>query len=110
MATATSCWLFIGAQHVAATAPTIHYTSPRLMEEAPKWAEQNINNFNIEMTALLRARRSDAVAVTADLLESEARNRQLEKELSEAKELKELLQKNTDDLQARYDRLLAEIA
>ena len=102
---ATSCWLLIGAQHIAAKAPTIHYTSPRLMEEAAQFAEENINNFNDQMTALLRSRRSDAVVVTTELLAAEAKNRQLEKELMEAK----ARLKDADDVQARYTQLLAEL-
>ncbi|KAF9521593.1 hypothetical protein CPB83DRAFT_753114, partial [Crepidotus variabilis] len=29
----TSCWLFVGAQHAAASGGTIHYASPRLCRE-----------------------------------------------------------------------------
>ena len=75
------------------------------MEEAAQFAEENINNFNDQMTALLRSRRSDAVAVTTELLAAEAKNRQLEKELIEAK----ARLKDADDVQARYTELLAEL-
>ena len=75
------------------------------MEEAPQFAEENVNNFNDQMTALLRSRRSDAVIVTTELLASEAKNRQLEKELLEAK----ARLKDADDVQARYNQLLAEL-
>lgn len=102
---ATSCWLFIGAQHIAAKAPTLHYTSPRLLEEAPEFAEEQINTFNQQMTTLLRARRSDALTITADLVASEEKNRQLEKELSDAK----IGLQSLNDLEDRYAQLLADI-
>lgn len=76
------------------------------MEEAAEFSNANVNGFNDQMTALLRSRRSDAVAVTTELLAVEATNRRLERELLEARELV----KNVNDLQARYDQLLAEVA
>ncbi|KJA12974.1 hypothetical protein HYPSUDRAFT_152114, partial [Hypholoma sublateritium FD-334 SS-4] len=101
----TSCWLFVGAQHVSAKAPTLHYTSPRLLEEAPQFAEEQINTFNDQMSLLLRARRSDAVAVTAELLAAEDKNKRLERELMEIKERL----KSVDAMEDRYNRLLADI-
>lgn len=76
------------------------------MEEAAEFSNANVNGFNDQMTALLRSRRSDAVAVTTELLAVEATNRRLERELLEARELV----KNVNDLQARYNQLLAEVA
>ena len=102
---ATSCWLFVGAQHISAKAPTIHYTSPRLLEEAPEFAEEQINTFNDQMNMLLRARRSDAVAVTAELLAAEEKNKRLEKELLEVKERL----RNVDEMESHYNRLLADM-
>lgn len=102
VSTATSCWLFIGAQHVAATAPTLHYTSPRLREEAPEFAEEQINMFNNQMSLLLRARRSDAVAVAADLLAAEEKNKRLEREILD-------IRRNADEMESRYNRLLEDM-
>ena len=56
------------------------------------------------MSLLLRARRSDAVAVTAELLAVEAKNKRLERELQEVKERLA----NVGDMEDRYNRLLAD--
>ncbi|KJA14759.1 hypothetical protein HYPSUDRAFT_150004, partial [Hypholoma sublateritium FD-334 SS-4] len=101
----TSCWLFVGAQHVSAKAPTLHYTSPRLLEEAPQFAYEQINAFNDQMSLLLRARRSDAVVVTAELVAAEDKNKRLERELMEIKERL----KNVEAMEDRYNMLLADI-
>lgn len=105
VSTATSCWLFIGAQHIAAKAPTLHYTSPHLSEEAPQFAEDQINNFNEQMSLLLRARRSDAVAVTAELLAAEEKANRFERELGVANERL----KSAKEIEIRYNKLLADM-
>src|ERR1700761_3414790 len=42
----TGCWLHFSAQHLFAHGGFLHYTSPRLLREAKKDAEQIINHAN----------------------------------------------------------------
>ena len=57
------------------------------------------------MSTLLRARRSDAVAVTAELLAVEEKNKRLESELMEARQRL----KDADEIETRYNRILADM-
>lgn len=83
----------MGAQHPGAAGGTIHYTSLRLLRDAPDEAETVANDFNTLMASLLRSRRSDALDACKKLEEARQLNARLASENSAlrdtVKELKE---------------------
>lgn len=82
--------MFFGAQHVSATAATIHYTSPRLSRDAPDNMELLINQFCQTISKLVHARRTEAMALLNRLQQAEE-----EKELALAREV-EITQKMSE--------------
>ncbi|KDR72094.1 hypothetical protein GALMADRAFT_25222, partial [Galerina marginata CBS 339.88] len=72
LAAATGCWLFIGAQHPSSVGSTLHYTSPRLLRDAPSRVEDMANDMHELMTDLLQSRRSDALTLSRQLKKSQA--------------------------------------
>ncbi|KDR65666.1 hypothetical protein GALMADRAFT_30715, partial [Galerina marginata CBS 339.88] len=71
LAATTGCWLFIGAQHPSGAGSTIHYTSPRLLRDAPSRVEDLANDMHQLMTDLLQSRRSDALTLSLQLKKSQ---------------------------------------
>lgn len=82
VSTKTGCWLFVGAQHPAAAGGTIHFSSLRLVRDAPDDAENLANDFNSLMASLLRSRRSDALDACKKLEEARQANARLQSENS----------------------------
>jgi len=63
----TRSWIFIGAQHPHANRPFLHYSSERLLREAPKQASQIAGTFNTLCTNLVASRRQDTLALAQQL-------------------------------------------
>ena len=68
----TGCWLYIGAQHLTATAPFSHYSSPRLRQEGLAELNSIHNQLSQTMVALVAARRQEAKSLALDLAATRA--------------------------------------
>jgi hypothetical protein len=68
----TGCWLYIGAQHLTATAPFAHYASPRLRQEGLAELNAFHNQLSQTMVALVAARRQEAKSIALDLAATRA--------------------------------------
>ncbi|KAJ7359241.1 hypothetical protein DFH08DRAFT_686530 [Mycena albidolilacea] len=67
----TGCWLHFSAQHLFAQGGFLHYTSPRLLKEAKKDAEQIINHANRVYATLIAARNEESKVMHKRLLLAE---------------------------------------
>jgi hypothetical protein len=99
----TGCWLYIGAQHVTASMPFIHYASPRLRREALEDLNLIHNQFNKTINSLLAARRKDALILANSLADTQ-------KQLAESSAQLQVEQSATavkDDLIAKLQAIIA---
>ncbi|KAJ7206836.1 hypothetical protein GGX14DRAFT_297604, partial [Mycena pura] len=83
----TGCWLHFSAQHLFAHGGFLHYTSPRLLREAKKDAEQIINHANRVYATLIAARNEESKEMHKQLLLAEG-----DKQVAQEAERNALLQ------------------
>lgn len=79
----TGCWLFVGAQHPGGVGATIHYTSPRLLRDAPDDMDAIVNDYHGLMTNLLQARRAEALELAKKYQESLSENQAMVSRVNE---------------------------
>ncbi|KAJ6542681.1 hypothetical protein B0H19DRAFT_305990 [Mycena capillaripes] len=82
----TGCWLFFSAQHLFAQGPFLHYTSPRLLKEAKKDAEQITNHFNRVFLSLIASRNEESKEMHKRLVLAEEDKKAATEALAAAKE------------------------
>jgi hypothetical protein len=92
----TNCWVYIAAQHPNATGDFIHYTSPRLRREGKSEMEKIMTDVHITFSALMSARRKDAI--------------ELGKALATAKQAAEAAEANAEVMRRTVEAQQAEIA
>jgi len=76
----TGAWLFFGAQHTSARCGVLSYALPRICHEAQVEVGELATDFNAVVSTLLRACRSDAVALQKRLEEITAARKVAEEE------------------------------
>jgi predicted short-subunit dehydrogenase-like oxidoreductase (DUF2520 family) len=96
--TETSCWLIVAAQHPNASAPFIHWESPRIRRDAKDDAKDIIKRFNMTITSLMNARRQDALEMGKALAEAQKRGEDAE---VEAESSRQALKKQESELAAK---------
>ncbi|KAJ2915825.1 hypothetical protein MD484_g4587, partial [Candolleomyces efflorescens] len=81
IATETSCWLLIAAQHVTSQEPMFYYVSPRLANEAQQETEAILTATSDLVSQLRQARRTDAVEFQRELQDERRQKQDLQNAL-----------------------------
>lgn len=97
----TGCWLFIGAQHPGGAGATIHYTSPRLLRDAPDHAGEIVNDYHQLMSNLLQARRLEALNISQKYQATLAQNQAMATRVADLESQMLTMQESIDIYQAK---------
>jgi uncharacterized protein YbcC (UPF0753/DUF2309 family) len=100
----TDSWLFVAAQHPSATGQFVHYTSPRLRQEAESDTQQLINQFHVLMNGLIAARRKEALELGKALAQA---NKSVEAAEADAQAARQALAQQKLEME-RKDELIAQ--
>ncbi|KAJ7241835.1 hypothetical protein C8J57DRAFT_1192477 [Mycena rebaudengoi] len=105
----TSCWLFVTTQHINATGPFMHYSSPRILRDG-KIDMEITNKFNKLFHALIAARNEEARMMSKKLQLAEESHVSTSRELEEVRKEAEGQQRKMQEQQEiieNYKRMLA---
>ncbi|KAJ7233196.1 hypothetical protein C8J57DRAFT_1250066 [Mycena rebaudengoi] len=106
----TSCWLFVTAQHINATGPFMHYSSPRILRDGKIDMEEITNKFNKLFHTLIAARNEEARMMSKKLQLAEESHASTSRELEEVRKEAEGQQRKMQEQQEiieNYKRMLA---
>ncbi|KAF6749398.1 hypothetical protein DFP72DRAFT_787081, partial [Ephemerocybe angulata] len=88
IAVRSGCWMYLAIQHPSSKNPFYHYTSPKLLKEAPEAVREFHQEVSQTMTAVMRADRKGRVEKALATLKAEAGAIEAEKQKTEAAEQK----------------------
>ncbi|KAK7030570.1 hypothetical protein R3P38DRAFT_2774890 [Favolaschia claudopus] len=106
----TGCWLYFSTQHVFAQKPFLHYTSPRLLKEGKKDAEQITNHFNKLYASLIACRNEDSKQLHKRLVSAEEEKKAATDALAAARSAEQVAIQQAESSQQQLDFQSEELA
>ena len=81
----TGCWLYFAAQHPTASAPFIHYASPRLRRDAKPQVTEIQQQLVKMFSALQTSRRQEAMELAVELAQAQDQHKEAVAEVKQVR-------------------------